>query len=274
MNTIHLPLPAGVRILAEPPLFTRAVNTPSASVETLLAPFSTAQQASFYQLRDCKLSGGPATAEGIMNTNSFCLGRFPTREGIFLTTARFNHSCVPNCYHAWNSSLGMMTVHTNSEVTSGDELMLSYGDYYSMDRGHRQVVLRGRYNFACGCKACKLTGPARETSNRRRAHIAALTDGLADAVQARQYDKGVQLVERRLMLLAEEGIATPNQLYRAEFDAFQACKYGLKHKKAREWLEKAHMHSTMVEGVDSPATQRVARLMAQPLKACLNPLGI
>lgn len=145
-------LPPGVRIFSEFPLITRALDDATTTTETLLEPLSKAQQVSFSQLHDCKLSGGPVTAKGTYHTNSFRLGEFPTRSGIFLTVSRFNHSCVPNCYHTWNSNLGMRTVHTDRMVKCGEELTLTYGDFDTMNWSARQAKLKSGYNFACACE--------------------------------------------------------------------------------------------------------------------------
>lgn len=128
------------------------MNDANTTTEMLLALLSQAEQESFSQLYDCQRLGGPVTADGTYETNSFSLGQSPTRSGIFLIVSRFNHSCVPNCYHTWNSNLGKRTIHTNVKVERGEELTLTYNDYYAMSWSARQAELMRCHKFACGCK--------------------------------------------------------------------------------------------------------------------------
>lgn len=123
-------------------------------------------------------------------------------------------------------------------------------------------------------QACILNGAAQDASDKRCAKINALVDSVVGAVYSSQFGKAVLMVERRLKPMAEEGTSTPIKIYNAEFDASHACKFGLKNKEARIWLQKAHMHCVMLVGDDSPCTEKTARLLAQPVNAMFNPLDV
>lgn len=124
-------------------------------------------------------------------------------------------------------------------------------------------------NQYCTLQACKVTGAARDASDKRRKQIGILQEDVAHAVQFYRCDEAVKMVEQQLKLMAEEGISFPNNMYTAEYDAFQACKYGQQHKKARVWLQQAYTHCVMVEGKDSPCTESLASLLAQPVNGRL-----
>ncbi|MEW5300525.1 MAG: hypothetical protein WDW36_003454 [Sanguina aurantia] len=253
---------AGTRILSEPPLLTLPISATKASFETLIAALPSTKRAALFQLHDC--SGGPATAEGIFATNSFGLGTPGTEAGIFLTTCRLNHSCLPNCSHFWHGHLGARTIHASRDVACGEELTLSYISHHITEWGDRQAELEEVYNFTCACEACKLTGPARELSNKRRTTVDSLVDSMNSAFKASQYGEALQLVEARLKLLQEEGLASPSMLYTAEFDAYQACTLARRHAEARVWLESAHMHVVMANGADSERALKMAGMLALP----------
>lgn len=143
----------GVRIVCEPPLLTLPHTATQTSFAKLIMAFSTTRKDALFQLYDCKRTGNdPPTAEGILATNSFGLGNPGTDAGIFLTTCRLNHSCVPNCSHFWHSDTGLRTVHTSREIKSGEELTLSYISHHIMDWESRQAELEEVYNFICGCE--------------------------------------------------------------------------------------------------------------------------
>lgn len=142
----------GVRILAEPPLaaLPRQVQQDFDS-KLLLRTISKTRRDAFHQLSDCKLTG-TISQQGIFETNNFFLGDKQDVAAVFAITSRFNHSCVHNCTHTWNSNLGMMTVHTDQQVRSGDQLTVSYRNFIYCDRKSRQDSLRNQFNFSCHCE--------------------------------------------------------------------------------------------------------------------------
>lgn len=116
-----------------------------------VSALSSAQQAAFYRLYNCKSSEVPTTA-GIVLTNSFGLGLGCC---IFLIASRFNHSCLPNCNHGWDGRLGRKFVHTDRDVKCGDELTISYFEETKW-WSHRQAELQWKYCFTCNCEVCEV----------------------------------------------------------------------------------------------------------------------
>ena len=85
-------------------------------------------------------------------------------RGIFLATARFNHSCVPNCCASWNQSLGRegeLCVHALRNISRGEELLITYkaDDVLFAGKQFRQGMLQTTYGFQCSCTACSEDDP-------------------------------------------------------------------------------------------------------------------
>lgn len=206
----------------------------------------------------------------LVNNNALPLGTAATRGGLFLTAARFNHSCTPNVHHAWNARIGMETLHACRDVAAGEELVLSYIPT-SLTRRERQAQLKGKFGFACGCAACSLTGAAARDSDMRRSKLARLDDAVYAAVASREFDRGLRLVNETLGLQRAEGLDDPPGLTRCAYDAYQACKHAGRHRQAREWLQKARDANVQAEGLDAESSLRFARMLRLPTNAPHDP---
>ncbi|KAF2497810.1 SET domain-containing protein [Lophium mytilinum] len=85
--------------------------------------------------------------------------------GLFLNTARLNHSCIPNARISYCESRGMMTAYALSDIKAGEELTISYledertADLQNttifMKRDERQAQLKQKWEFECTCHVCK-----------------------------------------------------------------------------------------------------------------------
>lgn len=85
-------------------------------------------------------------------------------RGMFLSAARFNHSCVPNCCASWNGSLGTageLCAHALRDITRGEELLITYDadDILFAGKQFRQGMLQNTYGFQCSCPACTEDDP-------------------------------------------------------------------------------------------------------------------
>ncbi|KAF2808812.1 SET domain-containing protein [Mytilinidion resinicola] len=84
--------------------------------------------------------------------------------GLFLTTARLNHSCTPNARVSFCESRGKMTAYALSDIKAGEELTISYledektADLENtttfMKRAERQAQLKQKWGFECTCSVC------------------------------------------------------------------------------------------------------------------------
>lgn len=120
-------------------------------IESELASLTSKQRNAFFQLCDCRRTGGPVTADGIFQTNSYGLGN-TMQAGIFLIISRVNHSCLPNCTHYWNGDLRIKNVCAGRDVKCGEELTLSDLRHQTTDWDDRQAALKFKHNFVCGCE--------------------------------------------------------------------------------------------------------------------------
>lgn len=70
-----------------------------------------------------------------------------------LQASMFNHSCDPNV--AWTITDGLLTMEALREISSGEELSISYGPRAQSPLYSRQVRLRRDYIFFCRCQLCR-----------------------------------------------------------------------------------------------------------------------
>jgi hypothetical protein len=68
-----------------------------------------------------------------------------------------NHSCIPNCIQRFDSH-GNIILRTNTDVSKGEELCISYIDT-AMPTWYRQRELSQGYYFNCQCPRCCRTDP-------------------------------------------------------------------------------------------------------------------
>ena len=104
----------------------------------------------------------PPSDESRFETNNFQMGkdrRGGQTCGIFFQASRFNHSCVPNAYFAWNPELnngqGQLTVYAIQDIYPSQEILINYRteDCYKL-KDARQAELNNHYGFICDCPAC------------------------------------------------------------------------------------------------------------------------
>ena len=114
------------------------------------------------RFRDLFCTADPPSDESRFETNNFEVGdkkEGKSRCGIFVEASRFNHSCVPNAYCAWNPELnnrqGQLTIYAIQDIYAGEEILINYHTEDSYDlRDTRQAGLHDDYGFICNCPAC------------------------------------------------------------------------------------------------------------------------
>ena len=172
------PFKCGDRILSEAPLIAWE-STPGpdgvhdwSRLEELVDKLPAVDLRVFYHLFDKDRVDPHArsgkTVRGIWNSNSFpmedVLGNSGAEEidgvvrsAIYRICSRFNHTCRPSCYAAWNATLGRQTVHALRDIEAGEEVSIAYvGGAEAGVRARRRELLRGKYLFDCECSACRL----------------------------------------------------------------------------------------------------------------------
>jgi hypothetical protein len=77
-------------------------------------------------------------------------------SGLFLTAARLTHSCMPNCFVAYNTQQNHVTVHATKAIKKGTLLTASIiGErIWYESAAARANLLRNAANIICLCEAC------------------------------------------------------------------------------------------------------------------------
>lgn len=154
-------IPRGACLMAEEALF---------SVDDVQEPYSRYNKVTIKrgasdnpQFQDLVCTANPPTDESRFETNNFEMGE--DRDGgktygIFFQASRFNHSCVPNAYFAWNAELdngqGRLTIYAIRDIRASEEILINYRikDCYKL-KDARQAKLNDKYGFVCNCQACR-----------------------------------------------------------------------------------------------------------------------
>ena len=85
-------------------------------------------------------------------TNFFGFGHV---NGIHFQTAKFKHSCGPNCEITWNEN--KYEIRTVSKIKSGEELRINRIRYYIELKplAFRKNCIKHYLGYECNCDLCK-----------------------------------------------------------------------------------------------------------------------
>ncbi|CAE7619606.1 set5 [Symbiodinium sp. CCMP2456] len=171
------------------------------------------------------------TVQGILDTNCFQKGLGSEDRVLCPTLARFNHSCVPNCQHVWDSDAAVMRILASTEVVAGEELSVDYIDV-RQSREQRQALLSRKYGFKCTCASCQ---SADEESDRRRLSMARIDAEIGSA----SAEEALRLAQRLLRLYDDEGLHLQALRGRAALDACAACAKRGDAQETAAWASRA-----------------------------------
>lgn len=236
-------------------ILTRSSSTPE-FVKPQWARLSEKQREQIMELHD---QCSEKTLSGIMRTNALARGVESTGSLICPVVARFNHSCAPNCQHAWDEAAGLERVFACRDIKVGEELCIYYIDIVK-PRDERQHELSVRYGFTCGCPPCS---DANRQSDRRRAKIAEL-DSRIMQVGAVNQKQALSMVQDILDKYDEEGIHNLSLRARACYDAFQLALALRDLRGAKKWIGMAHQYYSLGEGPENPTTLRMLEFVKDP----------
>jgi len=209
-------------------------------------------------LHDCHGSS-KKSLQGIMSTNALSRGANSCDSILCLEISRFNHSCVPNCQHAWDEEAGMERVFACTNVKAGEELSTSYIEL-RQDRQSRQRELSMKYKFDCACPACRMPDAS---SDRRRIKMQYLDEKILQ-VGARDQIAGVSLARELLELYDKEGIYNLSLRGSACYDAFQLTLPLRDLRGAKAWVQKAYDFYALGEGPDNPTSTKMLEYVKDP----------
>ncbi|TBU60116.1 SET domain-containing protein [Dichomitus squalens] len=256
------PIAQGELILAEKPLFFQSLRHSNATVLAALTSLSDADQRRYFSLANAWKGIHPPPI-GIFITNALPCGENDAgkgvnapKAGIFLDGSRFNSSCQPNVNNYWNEDLQKITFWATSDIASGEELCMCYGDTFKT-REDRRRQLQSSFRFVCQCVACSKEGEALRASDERRAAIARLYDEIEASGNIPSL--GVREVKMALRLLAEENLLERSVSFC--IDAIQFCVSVSDIKNAKAWAKKALEVSILTTGPNSKEVKTMTALM-------------
>lgn len=144
----------------------------------------------------------------IFQTNNFGI---ESGSAIFPVASRCNHSCVPNVFHGWNTTLGAETNHAVRDNSQGEVLVTTYRRI-CRDHASPQLEKSRSCGSKCICTACDVFTTFGKASEKRRKRLFQLDQDLAryehlPMTSSFQKDRqALCAIEESLELLQEEGI--------------------------------------------------------------------
>ena len=256
----------GKRILHEEPLFTIANQTLGREFESDIAAklktLSKSKQRQFLSLHNN--FPGKYPFGGIMKTNALPCGPNSAIGGVYSTTCLINHSCLPNAHNNWNDSTHCETIHAIRDIKCGEEITISYDQGQPFDS--RRSFLKAAFGFECNCGLCSSSPPDILASDSRRLRIQTLDDEIGDPVQVMTNPAGcLAACHQWLRILQEEYKGAAGALIaRLYYDAFQICIMHGDQARASVFAKRGYESRIACEGEDSPATQNIKNLVANP----------
>ena len=263
----HIDIAIGTRILCEKPLFTTPNISPTSLMESKTAEklksLSKTQQRQFLSLHNNFPGKHPFS--GIVKTNALPCGPNAVIGGIYPTICLINHSCLPNAHNNWNSDTKCETIHAVRHINAGEEITISYDKGGSSNS--RRIYLRDAFGFDCNCSLCSLSLPELQTSDARRLHIQYLDDAIGDSNRMmNKPDDCLADCHSLLQVLEEEYHGGAGSLTaRLYYDAFQIGIAHADQARASVFAGRAYKSRVICEGEDSPETQKVKKLMENPM---------
>lgn len=148
-------------------------------LEQNLAAASAETRASFESLHGGSLIEKFIHNNSLINTddNPWCAPSDKCEAGIYLTRARLNHSCVPNCVSVEEG--GVMSIVTQKDIKSGEQLTISYiqGKDILLPTVARARSLSANSRIdRCLCALCLAPEAEKRRSDANRTRMASLYD--------------------------------------------------------------------------------------------------
>jgi hypothetical protein len=239
----------GERLLAERPLleWNQERGDTTEILEAAVESLSLAKRREYWALCQNAEHGRTKNAYGIWLSNALPTEDEPATAAVFRVASRLNHSCRPNAHISWNSHLQRETVHALHQLEPGQEVRIHYrGDSNGESRDERRAGLLADFGFECACLQCAgLDRASQAESDANHARIASLFQAIAASPTPRNV---VQLAERRIELLAREGVLTTWDTYGA---AMSYLKCTGEAAQAARWAARAAASAAAALGRDS-----------------------
>jgi hypothetical protein len=258
-------IPKGTRIIAEEPLILIA-GGPGEIMEARAKReydrLSPRKRAIFDSLHVAH-PDSPNKLMAVFDTNSLPAGLI--NGAVYENISMINHSCNPNGYHSWNANIQKETIHATRDIPKGEEITITYGIDESLLRDSRRVRLKRLFAFDCMCTHCDVTDEQAEASNVRRLQIAHLSINIEKPDRVHVAPDAV-LSDCNALGLIREVEFGPGHGYTAatHYDALQVAVCHGRLRQAKNYATLAYRARLVLEGEDSPETQRMKGFMNNP----------
>jgi hypothetical protein len=101
-------------------------------------------------------------------------------DGLFLTCARMNHSCLP-AVHMSSDDEEETEVRALRDILAGEEITVSYLRTSALQgRAERVAKLLAGWNFQCCCQVCELEGEALRRNDLQRKKVRESLEKISD----------------------------------------------------------------------------------------------
>ena len=148
---------------------------------------------------------------------------------------------MPSITHKYDPLLNKRFVFSSRLIKEGDEIFSNYVPLYSATECRRSNLSK-LFGFLCNCPACT---NSTSSSDSNRDLIESLDGEIYLNISKGRYDDAEKSIERRLQLLNEENLATPDILYRTCYDGFQLFdRRGAPAAIKLDWLKKVEKHAS------------------------------
>jgi len=86
---------------------------------------------------------------------------------MFPNICKINHSCCPNSFFSWNTTLGCGVIHALRDIEQGEEITIAYKDMALQDFETRKTQLDLRWGIICNCQRCSMSFSQRALDDKR-----------------------------------------------------------------------------------------------------------
>lgn len=197
---------------------------------------------------------------GIYQTNSYRLGDSEPYGGLFLTIARLNHSCRPNCHHIWRSDLKEMLVIATQDICIGEELCTTYGPSQFLPTAGRQEYLLDQFSFMCQCDMCLESN--HNGGDNCMSKLDALQEKISLLAASGSPEAAIEAIEESFVLLRIQQINNGSMLKPLFHHGYQIAMGCLGDKiMAPDYLTKELVAVNQSEGIGSPKAMEIQDML-------------
>ena len=182
--------------------------------------------------------------QGIVTTNAFycesddCLC-------LFLTSSRFNHSCIPNIQQMFRNQ--ELRIYAACAIKKDEELCLSYLPLWDSP-GTMKENLKKRYRFDCTCELCSM----KDQTRKKKILSYRLRYGKIVSTVSQKYNRKEKLQLHCIMQIFETlkkaELWFPHLILAHSIDGFEIALANKELPKARKFLKLAYHANSIVFG--------------------------